>query len=155
MAAVAVLAVAVVFLGYRRLLFATFDPAVADVSGVGTARVDALLMSVLAATILVTMQVLGVTLIAAALVIPPATARMLTDSFNRMLALSTLIGSVSGAVGMIASYHLDVQSGPSIVLTAALAFGVVYLVTGTRGLRRAKSLGIEAHEGAAGSVPVR
>lgn len=140
---VAVLTVATVFVTYRRLLFTTFDPEVADVSGVGTARVDALLMFVLAATILVTMRVLGVTLIAAALVIPASAARMLTDSFTRMLLISTAIGTFAGAAGMVASYHLDIQSGPAIVLTAALIFGVAYTVNGLRGRsRRAPTQGV-------------
>ena len=102
----------VVFFGYRRLLFTTFDPEVAEASGVRTARVDALLMVVLATSILATMQVLGVTLIAATLVIPATVARMLTNSFSRMLFLATGIGAVTGFVGMNLSYHLDVQSGP-------------------------------------------
>ncbi len=131
---VALVTAAIVFFAYRPLLFATFDPDVADVSGVDTARMDALLMFVLAAAILVTMRVLGVTLIAAALVIPASIARMLTDSFNRMLLLSTLIGTVAGAGGMVASYHLDIQSGPAIVLMSAIAFGIVYGATGGRGL---------------------
>ena len=69
-------------------------------------------MVVLAASILATMQVLGVTLIAATLVIPPTVARMLTNSFSRMLWLATAIGAACGFVGMNLSYHLDVQSGP-------------------------------------------
>ena len=138
--AVTAFAAVVVFLCYRPLLFATFDPEVADVSGVHTARVDALLMLVLAASILATMQVLGVTLIAASIVIPPTVARMLTSSFSRMLWLSTAIGGVSGFVGMNLSYHLDVQSGPTIVLVGAALFAVVVLVTGTRGLSRTRAL---------------
>jgi len=137
----AILAVAVgvglvVFFGYRKLLFTTFDPDVAQASGINTARVDGVLMLVLAASILATMQVLGVTLIAATLVIPPTIARMLTTSFQRMLVLSTLIGTACGFVGMIASYHLNIQSGPSIVLVGATAFGVTFAATGTRGLSR-------------------
>ncbi|MEA2843835.1 MAG: manganese transport system permease protein [Actinomycetota bacterium] len=131
---------AVVFFGYRRLLFSTFDPEVAEASGVNTARVDALLMLVLAASILATMQVLGVTLIAATLVIPPTVARMLTNSFSRMLLLATAIGAVTGFVGMILSYHLDVQSGPTIVLVGAALFAVVFGLTGARGLRRTAGL---------------
>ena len=69
-------------------------------------------MLVLAVSILATMQVLGVTLVAATLVIPATVARMLTDSFSRMLFLATGIGAVTGFVGMNLSYHLDVQSGP-------------------------------------------
>jgi manganese/iron transport system permease protein/iron/zinc/copper transport system permease protein len=133
---VAVLAAVVIFFRYRALLFTTFDPEVADVSGVSTARVDALLMLVLAASILATMNVVGVTLIAAILVIPAVVARMLTDSFSRMLWLSTVIGALCGFVGMNLSYHLDVASGPTIVLTGASLFAVVFAVTGPRGLRR-------------------
>jgi manganese/iron transport system permease protein/iron/zinc/copper transport system permease protein len=137
---VAVIAALVVFFGYRPLLFSTFDPDVADVSGVRTSRIDALLMALLATTILATMNVLGVTLVAATLVIPPVVARMLTNSFSRMLVLSTLIGTVSGFVGMVVSYHLDIAPGPMIVLTGSAFFALVFLGTGLSGLRRAGGL---------------
>ena len=137
---VSVLAGVLIFLRYRALLFTTFDPEVADVAGVNTARMDALLMVVLADSILATMQVLGVTLIAAALVIPAAVARMLTNSFARMLQLATAIGAFCGFVGMNLSYHLDVQSGPTIVLVAATLFAAVFVVTGATGRRRAAAI---------------
>ncbi len=142
-AGVTVAAGVVVFAFYRKLLFTTFDPEVADVSGVNTARMDALLMLLLSVSILATMKVLGVVLIAAILVIPPVVARMLTNSFARMLWLSTLIGAVCGFVGMILSYHLDVSSGATIVLVGAALFAVVFAVTGPRGRRRAS--GLDAH----------
>ncbi len=139
-AAVALATTLVVFFGYRPLLFSTFDPEVADVSGVRTARVDALLTLVLAAAILTTMNVLGATLVAATLVIPAVVARMLTDSFARMLPLATAIGAVCGFVGMILSYHLDIPSGPMIVLTGSALFAAVFAVTGVRGRRRTADL---------------
>jgi manganese/iron transport system permease protein/iron/zinc/copper transport system permease protein len=92
-------------------------------------------MAVLAASILATMQVLGVTLIAAALVIPPTVARLLTSSFGRMLGLSTAIGAACGFVGMNVSYQLDIQSGPTIVLVGAALFAVVVALGGGRGAR--------------------
>ena len=138
--AVMIASVVTVFLAYRPLLFSTFDPEVADVSGVPTARIDALLMLLLAATILSTMTVLGVTLVAATLVIPPVVARMLTNSFGRMLVLSTAIGTACGFVGMIASYHLDIAPGPTIVLTGSALFAVVFLATGVQGRMRSGSL---------------
>jgi len=140
-AVVSVMASALVFLRYRALLFTTFDPEVADVSGVNTARMDALLMLVLAGSILATMKILGVTLIAAALVIPPSVARMLTNSFSRMLWMSATIGALCGFAGMNLSYHLDVQSGPTIVLVAATIFGVIFMATSPlsrRGQRRVR-----------------
>ena len=141
---VCVLAAALIFLRYRALLFTTFDPEVADVAGVDTSRMDALLTVVLAASILVTMQVLGVTLIAAGMTRTAAIARMLTNSFARMLGLATAIGSVCGFVGMNLSYHLDVQSGPTIVLVAATLFAAVFVVTGASGRRRAAGIAAAA-----------
>ncbi len=140
MCVVCLLASALIFLRYRALLFTTFDPEVADVGGVNTARMDAMLTVVLACSILVTMQVLGVTLVAAVLVIPAAVARMLTSSFGRMLRLATGIGAVCGFVGMNLSYQLDIQSGPSIVLVAATLFAAVFVTTGVTGRRRAAAI---------------
>ena len=122
----------VVFTQYRPLLFSTFDPEVAAASGVKTGRIDALLMLVLALSILATMNVMGVTLIAAGIVIPAVVARLLTHSFARMLPFATAIGAFCGFTGMIASYHLDVASGPAIVLTGGLLFSIVYLATAGR-----------------------
>ena len=116
----------VVFLRYRQLLFTTFDPEVAEVSGVRTGRIDALLALMLAATIAVTMRVVGVTLIAAMLVIPPVMARLLTDSFRRMLWISVVAGAVCGFVGVYLSYYLDWSSGATVVLTAAFLFAIAY-----------------------------
>jgi len=135
-AGVLALTAVVVFLAWRPLLFTTFDPDVADVSGVRTWLVDAALMIVLSLSILATLQVLGVTLVAATIVIPPTVARMLTSSFTKMLWLSVVIGAACGFVGMNLSYHLDVQSGPTIVLVGTALFLVVFLATGRRGLGR-------------------
>jgi ABC-type Mn2+/Zn2+ transport system permease subunit len=133
-------AAAFIFLRYRALLFSTFDPEVAEATGVKTAVVDALLMVVLAASILATMQVLGVTLIAATLVIPATVARMLTNSFSTMLWMATVIGAVCGFVGMNLSYQLDIQSGPMIVIVGAVLFALVFVATGPRRLRSAAGL---------------
>jgi ABC-type Mn2+/Zn2+ transport system permease subunit len=139
------LAVAAVVVGrYRMLLFATFDPEVADVSGVRVARADALLMVVLSASILVSLSVIGVTLVAAALVVPAVAARMLTDSFARMLVLAGALGGAGGCAGMYLSYHLDVPSGTTIVLTDALVFAVVLAVTGGRRADRRRRVPVAA-----------
>jgi ABC-type Mn2+/Zn2+ transport system permease subunit len=80
--AVTAFATAVVFFQYRPLLFSTFDPEVAAASGVKTGRIDVLRMLVLALSILATMNVMGVTLIAAGIVIPAVVARLITSSFH-------------------------------------------------------------------------
>ena len=130
-------------LRYRALLFSTFDPDVAAVSGVNVGRIEAALMVVLSLAILATLTVVGVTLVAAMLVIPAVVARMLTDSFGRMLAYSTIIGTLCGLIGMYVSYYAGVPSGTMIVLVGAALFIVVLLATGGRGLRR--SAGLDSH----------
>ena len=137
---VAVLTGIVVVLAYRRLLFTTFDPEVAEVSGVSVSRVDALLMLLLSFAILASMKVLGVTLIAAALVVPAVIARMLTNSFAKMLWISTLIGGACGLTGMYLSYHLDISSGATIVLVGFAAFSAVFAMTGGQALRRVSGM---------------
>jgi len=126
---VTVLVSLLVFIFYKQLLFTTFDSAVAEVYGVKTAWVDTLFALILAAALIASMQILGVTLIAAALVIPAITARLMTDSFNRMIVLSVGIGALTGVLGMYASYYADIASGASIVLLQASVFIVVLIIT--------------------------
>ena len=130
-----VLSVVVIYTCYRRLLFATFDPEVADVSGVNVARMEALLMLMLATTILFTMKVMGVLLVSAMLVTPAATARMMTNSFSRMLTIAPIIGAGCGFIGMLLSYHIDVSPGATIILMASTVFLVAFTLTGSRGRR--------------------
>jgi manganese/iron transport system permease protein/iron/zinc/copper transport system permease protein len=136
---------ALVFWRYRPLLFTTFDPEVADVSGVSTARMDVLLALVLAATITATMNVVGVMLIAAVLVIPPVIARLLTDSFHRMLLISVATGALCGFVGVYLSYYLDWSSGATVVLTAAALFVVAWVIAGVRHRRAVPDVGLDIH----------
>jgi ABC-type Mn2+/Zn2+ transport system permease subunit len=117
------------FFGYKQLLFSTFDPEIATVYGVPTDWVETGFALALAATIVASMNVVGVTLIAAAIVIPPTTARLLTKSFGRLLILSTAIGAACGFFGMFLSYEYDVASGAAIVLLAAAVFAAVYAAT--------------------------
>ena len=131
---------AIVLFAYRAFLFATFDPQVATVSGERVAAIEVILMVMLSVTILVTMRVIGTLLISALLVIPAATARMITNSFSRMLMLSPLIGAVCCLVGMNLSYHLDTSAGATIILVAAAVFTATYLLAGRRARLRVASL---------------
>ncbi|MCB0977453.1 MAG: metal ABC transporter permease [Acidimicrobiales bacterium] len=129
-AAVAVGTVVSILAWYRPLLFATFDPEVADVSGVPAGRTDAVLMVLLCGVILTSMRVMGVTLIAATIVIPSAAARFLTDSFAKVLVWSAVIGGFTGLAGMYLSYHLDVASGATIVLVQFTVFVISFALGG-------------------------
>ena len=138
---VAVFALAVIVVWYRKMLFSTFDPDVAQVSGVNVSVVEVVLLSLLSLTILVTMRVIGTLLISALLVIPAAAARMTTNSFSRLLWISPLIGAVTCFIGMNLSYHLDTSASATIILLDALVFIVVYTVAGTRNRMKMASLG--------------
>jgi len=128
-AVVAAVVLAGVLVFYRQLLFTTFDPEIARIYGVPTHWVDTGFALALAATIVASMNIVGVTLIAAAIVIPPSTARLLTNSFGAMLLLSTAIGAGCGFAGMFLSYWYDVASGAAVVLLAAGVFATVYAAT--------------------------
>ncbi|MBI3953036.1 MAG: metal ABC transporter permease [Chloroflexi bacterium] len=124
---------AILFLGYKQFLFATFDPEVARYYGVPTGWVETVFSLVLAATVVVSMQVLGVTMIAAAIVIPPIVARLLTDSFRVMVLLSSALGAFCGLGGIYLSYYVDVSSGATVVLFSAALFVLVLAYTSLKG----------------------
>jgi manganese/iron transport system permease protein/iron/zinc/copper transport system permease protein len=134
--AVSVFTAVIIFALYRHFLFATFDPEVAQTSGVKVAWIEALLMAMLSLTILVTMRVIGTLLISALLVIPASVARMTTNSFARMLWISPIIGAVSASLGMYLSYHFDTSASATIILVGTTMFIVVYAFTGLRGRSR-------------------
>lgn len=112
----------IIFLLYKQILFTTFDEETARVFGIRTGWIDTLFSLVLAASIIVSMQVIGVTMIAAAIIVPAATARLLTDNFNRMVILSVLIGSITAVSGMYLSFYINAPSGATIVLFGAGIF---------------------------------
>lgn len=149
LAGVAVATALVVFARYRQLLFATFDPEVAEAHGVNVRRIDSLFAVVLAATVVATMQVLGVTLIAAMIVTPAIAARLLTDSFGRMLGISTVVGGLCGFTGMYVSFYLGPASGATIVLVATAVFALLYAGTAIVDRRRLARL---ANHGAVEAV---
>lgn len=138
---VALFALSVIVLWYRKLLFSTFDPDVAQVSGVKVSLVEMVLLSLLSLTILVTMRVIGTLLISALLVIPAAAARMTTNSFSKLLWISPVIGATTCFVGMNLSYHLDTSASATIILLDALVFIAVYTIAGTRNRMKMASLG--------------
>src|SRR5581483_5754447 len=123
---VAFFSLLLIFVFYRQFLFTTFDAEVAKIYGVPADWVEALFSLILAAIIIVSMQVMGVTMIAAAIVIPAVTARLITDSFNKMVFISVVIGVLCGAIGMYLSFYFNASSGATIVLVAAAIFMLGY-----------------------------
>lgn len=127
---------------YKEFLFYTFDPDMAEVAGVPSSKLHYLMLAMIAVTVVVAAQTVGIILVTALLVIPAASAFQWTRSFKVMLLLSILFGVSSAVIGLYLSYYLNIASGASIALTAALFFFLSFLLsTNQRSLRQ--SLGLK------------
>lgn len=113
-----------VLLAHKRLLFTLFDKETAKTYGVNVELVELLFSLVLATVVIASMSAIGVTLLAATLVAPAISARMLTNNFQKMIIASAAIGVATAFAGMYASFFLDSASGATIVLFGASAFGI-------------------------------
>lgn len=120
------------FFMYRPLLFSTFDIEAARIFGIRTESVQLAFSLLLTLAIIASMNVVGVTMIAATLITPALTARMLTDSFGRMLICSVVIGAAIGVAGMYLSYVFNAASGATIVLFGSAVFCLSLLVKPVR-----------------------
>jgi ABC-type Mn2+/Zn2+ transport system permease subunit len=123
---------------WRPLLYTSFDPIVAQAAGVRVAVVDYVLLVLLALTIIVSLQAVGIVLVAALLVTPAAAASQLTKRFVLMMALSCAFGIASAVGGLYASYELHASSGATIVLLATLIFFAA-LASASGGRRRRRA----------------
>ncbi|MEI7742975.1 MAG: metal ABC transporter permease [Chloroflexota bacterium] len=125
--------VIVVAILWKELLYATFDPLGAAASGIRVDWLEYLFLTLVALTIVVSLQAVGIILVVAMLITPAATAQLLTVRFVRLMIFGAVIGITSSIIGLYASYWLDVASGATIVLVQSLMF-VIALVLGPRGL---------------------
>lgn len=130
----AALVLVVLLVLYKEFVLAAFDPVLAHTLGRRPELMRSLMLVLLALTIVVSLQTVGVGLVAAMLVTPAATASLLTRRLPTMMAVSAAIGALSSVVGLYLSYYLDVASGAAIVLTATALFVVAFLVAPRRGL---------------------
>jgi len=125
--------VLVVALLWKELLYATFDPLGAAASGIPVDRLEYLFLALVALTIVVSLQAVGIILVVAMLITPAATAQLVTVRFTRLMLVAALVGIASSIAGLYLSYWLDVASGATIVLVQTGMFLVV-LAFGPRGL---------------------
>jgi ABC-type Mn2+/Zn2+ transport system permease subunit len=122
---------------WRPLLYTSFDPTVAEAAGIRAGFVDYALLVILALTIIVALQAVGIVLVAALLVTPAAAAAQLTKRFVPMMLLACAFGVFSTVGGLYASYELHASSGATIVLLATLIFFLALGINATRRPRRA------------------
>jgi manganese transport system permease protein len=129
---IGVIATSILLLKRRDLTLFAFDPSHANAIGISTKKLSVLLLGLLALTVVVALQAVGIVLVVAMLITPGATAYLMTKKFDRMIMLSVLVTSLSAVAGIYASYWLDVSTGGAVVLAQAFAFTLAYLF-GSRG----------------------
>jgi ABC-type Mn2+/Zn2+ transport system permease subunit len=122
---------------WRPLLYTSFDPVVAQASGIREGLVDNALLVILALTIIVSLQLVGIVLVAALLVTPAAAAAQLTKRFVPMMLLSATFGIFASVAGLYASFQLHAASGATIVLLATVIFFAALGISATRRRQRA------------------
>jgi Mn-dependent DtxR family transcriptional regulator len=116
-----------IILFYKQLLLSSFDPTMAMTIGISTTFIHYMLMTLLSMSIVAGLQSVGVILIIAMLITPPATAYLLSESLKKILILSALFGVISSVIGLYLSYHFNFASGASIVLVAVALFMIAFL----------------------------
>jgi manganese transport system permease protein len=129
-----VVAFAILIFKRRDLTLYAFDPTHAHAIGLSPKKLGALLLGLLALTSVVALQTVGVVLVVAMLIIPGATAYLLTDRFSRMLVIAPVVSALCSITGIYLSYYLDTASGAMVVLTQGVVFAVVYLFSPRQGL---------------------
>lgn len=123
-----------VVLLYRPFLIISFDPVLAATLRLRADLLRYVLLVLLALTVVVSLQTVGVGLAAAMLVTPAATAYLLTRRLAPMMILSAGLGALASVVGLYVSYYLNIVSGSAIVLTATLFFLLAYLFNPRQGV---------------------
>jgi ABC-type Mn2+/Zn2+ transport system permease subunit len=124
----------IIFMFYKEFLVVSFDPVLATTLRLPTNFLRYLMLILIAVTIVVALQVVGIALMLAMLITPAASASLLTRRLPPMMGIAAVIGAVSGIVGVYASFHLNVASGPAVVLVATLIFILVFIFSPSQGI---------------------
>lgn len=125
MFSVGVIAVIIIF--YKEFLIVSFDPILAKTLRMPTEFYRLVLLLLMSVTIVISLQIVGIALMLALLVTPAATASLMTHRLHTMMFLAALIGAASSIIGFYISYHMDIATGPSIVLAATTLFLFVFV----------------------------
>lgn len=134
MSVLAVFVLTTIVVCFKQFLVVSFDPILAATLRLPIGLLNNLLMVLLALTIVVALQTVGIGLVAAMLVTPPAAASLLTRRLGPMMLVSAGIGILSSVIGLYVSYYMNIASGAAIVLSATLIFMLAFFFAPGRGL---------------------
>ncbi|GAA1074757.1 metal ABC transporter permease [Nocardiopsis composta] len=125
---------AVVLVKHRDLTLFAFDRVHAHAIGLSPRRLETLLLGLLAVTVVVALQAVGIILVVAMVIVPGATAYLLTDRFERMLVIAVAVSVTASVLGTYLSFHLDAATGGAVVAVQACAFVLAYLFAPAHGV---------------------
>ena len=124
----------IVYFLYKEFLVMAFDPTLAVVLRLPVTVLRYLLLILIAVTIVISLQTVGVALMLAMLITPAASAQLLTRRLPIMMATAAAIGALANLTGLYLSYYVNIASGPAMVLVATAIFALVFLFAPQRGL---------------------
>ncbi len=127
-AGLGLLVIVPLILFHKELLYFTFDEDMARVSGLPVTILHLLLLGLMSVTIIISSRIIGVLLVSAFLILPGATAQVLTQRFRNMIVVSLAIGFSTTAIGLLISNGTDWPTGSTIVLTQFLLFIVIFAI---------------------------
>lgn len=118
----------VIGLMYHKFVYMTFDPEAAQIRGINTHALEYLLSILSSITIIVSIKIVGIILVAALLIIPATTAKLLAKSFTQMIPIALLYSIFTTLAGIFVSYYLDTPTGATIVLFSGLLFSLIFIL---------------------------
>ena len=117
---------------YKQLLFYSFDPVGAQIRGLNTSFLNYLFLIMLSLAIIGSLQTVGIILVLSMLIIPAASAKLVTKSFNRSILIGVIFGVIASVSGLLLSYYFNLPSGPSMSLVATGIFILSFIVSKLR-----------------------
>ena len=124
--ALAVSVVTIVIINYKKFMYMTFDRESAKASGINVNRLDILVTTLTAVTVVLGMKIVGLLLVAALVVIPSAAGLQLASNFRQSIVLSSIVAVVSVVLGLVGAFYLDFPASGTIVLLSFLIFGLFF-----------------------------
>ncbi len=113
---------------FRRYISITFDRELAKIQGINVELYDYLFIILLSITVIISTKIVGIILVSALVVIPPASSKNISSNFFQMVVFSIVFGFISSTVGLFLSYYLNLASGATIIMVSVLIFLITFFL---------------------------
>jgi manganese/iron transport system permease protein len=127
MLGIAIVVLLGVYFFYKEFMVISFDPTFTETLRLPGQLLNTALLILLAMTVVIALQAVGITLVAALLVIPAATARYYVKQMHHLMGLGALLGAVGGVIGLYVSWYGQIAPSAAIVLTLVAFFILTFL----------------------------